>query len=73
MNITDSINEILEISFTRYYLDLCLVGKHMSFFANNNINQNSKYYKNLIKDENKYIIYGELEALRKILLYRKIY
>ena len=41
------------------------IGKHMSFFANNEINQNSKYYKNLIQDEDKHIIYGTIEELIK--------
>ena len=65
INITNNINEIFKMSFIRYYLDMKCIGKHMSFFANNEINQNSKYYKNLIQDEDKHIIYGTIEELIK--------
>ena len=65
MNITDSINELFEITFSRHYLDLRFVGKHMSFFANSDINNNSKFYQKLKKDEDKHIIFGKLEDLKK--------
>ena len=65
INITNNINEIFKMSFIRYYLDMKCIGKHMSFLANNKINQNSKYYKNLIQDEDKHIIYGTIEELIK--------
>ena len=63
INITNNINEIFKMSFIRNYLDMKVIGRHMSFFANNEINQNSKYYKNLVQNENKYIIYGTMEEL----------
>ena len=65
INIANNINEFFRITFIRYYLDLKIIGKHMSLLANNEINNNSKYYKNLVQDENKHIIYGTTEDLIK--------
>ena len=65
IKIADNINEIFRITFNRYYLDLKIIGKHMSLLANDEINQNSKYYKNIVKNEDKQIIYGTIEELKK--------
>ena len=65
INITNNINEIFKMSLIRYYLDMKLIGKHMSFLANNEINPSSKYYENIIKNEDKKIIYGTIEELKK--------
>ena len=65
MSITNSMNEAFKMSFTRNYLDMKFIGKHMSLLANNEINQSSKYYENIVKNEDKKIIYGTIEELKK--------
>ena len=64
-NITQTLSQIFELSFQRYFQDLKLIGKHMSFLANNQINNKSQYYQNIINDENKHIYSATLENLRK--------
>ena len=65
ISITNSINEPFKMSFTRNYLDMKFIGKHMSLLANNEINPSSKYYENIVKNEDKKIIYGTIEELIK--------
>ena len=63
--ITHTLTEILELSFVRYIQDLKLVGKHISFLSNNEINKNSQFYKNLINTKDKQIYLGTVEELKK--------
>ena len=65
ISITHTLNEILKIAFERYLLDLKLAGKHMSFLVYDSINNKSKYYQNLINNEEKYIFFGETNELKK--------
>ena len=65
VKIANNINEVFRITFTRYFLDLKIVGRHMLFLANDEINPNSKYYKNIVQNEEKQIIYGTIEDIKK--------
>ena len=65
ISITNSINEAYKMTFIRNYLDMKFIGKHMSLLANNEINPSSKYYENIVKNEDKKIIYGTIEELKK--------
>ena len=53
--ITHTLSQIFVLSFHRYIHDLKLIGKHMSFLANNEINNNSQFYQNLINDVDKIV------------------
>ena len=64
-SITNNLNEILRLSLDKYLLDLKLAGKHMSFLAYNEINNNSQYYQKLINNEDKHIFFGTIEELKK--------
>ena len=64
-SIIDTLKELMRVSFIRYILDLKLIGKHMSLLANDEININSNYYKNLNNDKSKNIYYGTLEELKQ--------
>ena len=58
--ITHTLSQIFELSFHRYIHDLKLIGKHMSFLANNEINNKSQFYQNLINDEDKHIYFATI-------------
>ena len=62
--ITHTLSQIFELSFHRYIHDLKLIGKHMSFLANNEINNKSQFYQNLINDEDKHIYFATIENLK---------
>ena len=64
-NIIHTFTEIFESSFIRYVQDVKMVGKHMSFLTNEEINKNSQFYKNLINTEDKHIYLGTVEELKK--------
>ena len=68
---TKIFNDILKIALYRYLCDLKLIGKHMSFLGDveddtKYIKRTSQYYKNLITNEDKVIVYGTMEELKKI-------
>ena len=62
--ITHTLSQIFELSFHRYVQDLKLIGKHMSFFSNNQINAESQYYKNIINNKDKHIYFATIENLK---------
>ena len=62
--ITHTINELIKLSLIRYIQDLKLIGRHMLFLTNNEINKNSKYYKNIKNDLNKQIFYATVDKLK---------
>ena len=62
--ITHTINEIIKLSLIRYLEDLKLIGRHMSFLANNGINNKSKYYQNIKNDIDKKIFYATIDKLK---------
>ena len=64
ISITHTLNEIIKLSLHRYLQDLKLAGKHMSFLLNNEINNKSQFYQNLMKDGDKKIYYATLEELK---------
>ena len=64
ITITHTINELIKLSLFRYIQDLKLIGRHMFFLANNGINKNSKYYKNIKNDSNKQIFYATVDKLK---------
>ena len=63
-SITQTLSQIFELSFHRYIQDLKLIGKHMSFFANNLINTESQYYQNIINNEDKHVYFATTENLK---------
>ena len=68
---TKIFNDILKIALYRYLCDLKLIGKHMSFLGDveddtKYIKRTSQYYKNLLTNEDKVIVYGTMEELKKI-------
>ena len=68
---TKIFNDILKIALYRYLCDLKLIGKHMSFLGDveddtKYIKRTSQYYKNLLTNEDKVIVYGTIEELKKI-------
>ena len=63
LSITHSLNEIIKITFNRHILDLKFIGKHMSFLSNNNINNKSQYYNNLVNNDDKHLFNSSLEEL----------
>ena len=68
---TKTLNDILKIALYRHLCDLKLIGKHMSFLGEEEddtkyIKRSSQYYKNLLNNEDKFIVYGTLEELKKI-------
>ena len=73
-----TLNDLLKIIFYRYLCDLKLIGKHMSFLGNTKndskyIRTSSNYYKNILLNEDKKIVYGTMEELRKIETLNKFY
>ena len=67
---TKTLNDLLKISIYRYLLDLKLIGKHMSFLGNienktKYINKASNYYKNILNNPDKQIVYGTMDELLK--------
>ena len=68
---TESIKDVYILSFNRYLCDLKLIGKHMAFLGNETddnkyINRSSNYYQNILLNEDKQIVYGTMEELKKI-------
>ena len=63
-SITQTLSQIFELSFHRYIQDLKLIGKHMSFLANNQINTESQYYQNIINNEDKHVYFATTENLK---------
>ena len=63
-SITSTLNEILKYSINMHLQDLKLIGKHMSFLINDKINNNSKYYKNIMNSNDKIIYNATLEELK---------
>ena len=57
--ITHTLSGNLELSFQRYIQDLKLIGKYMSFLANNEINNKSQFYQNIINNEDKHIYFAK--------------
>ena len=75
---TKTLNEIIKITLYRYLCDLKLIGKHMSFLGNEEndskyIKRSSNYYKNILINEDKKIVYGSMEELKKIKELEKFY
>ena len=73
-----TLNDLLKINLYRYLCDLKLIGKHMSFLGNTKndskyIRKPSNYYKNILLDEDKQIVYGTMEELKKIKSLSKFY
>ena len=62
--ITHTLSGNLELLFQRYIQDLKLIGKHMSFLANNEINNKSQFYQNIINNEDKHIYFATTENLK---------
>ena len=64
-SITQTLSQIFELSFHHYIQDLKLIGKHMSFLANDQINTKSQYYQNIINNTDKHIYFATTENLKK--------
>ena len=64
ISITHTLNEILKLSLHIYLQDLKLVGKHMRFLSNDELNKNSQFYQNLKDDQDKQIYFANLEELK---------
>ena len=68
---TESIKDFWILEYNRYLCDLKLIGKHMSFLGNETdeekyINRSSNYYKNILLNKDKQIVYGTMGELKKI-------
>ena len=75
---TRTLNDLLRITLYRYLCDLKLIGKHMSFLSSEEndskyIRTSSNYYKNIILNEDKKIVYATMEELKKISILNKFY
>lgn len=74
INITNiKFNEIISNGLYRYYADLKLIGRHMSYFLldesydeSETINKNSKFYNNYKNSTNKDVIYSDYQSLSEI-------
>ena len=75
---TKTLNDLQKINLYRYLCDLKLIGKHMSFLINKEndnkyIKRTSNYYKTILINEDKKIVYGTMEQLRNELNLSKFY
>ena len=73
-----TLNDLLKITLYRYLCDLKLIGRHMSFLGNINnnskyINRTSNYFKNILNNNDKKIVYATMEELVKIPELNKYY
>ena len=58
-----SLNQLYKLTLYKDIQDLKFIGKHMSFLANNEINNKSKYYQNIINNNNSHIYYATVGEL----------
>ena len=58
-----SLNQLYKLTLYKDIQDLKFIGKHMSFLANNEINNKSKYYQNVINNNNSHIYYATVGEL----------
>ena len=78
LSATKTLNDLLKISLYRYLLDLKLIGKHMAFLGNienesKYIRKTSNYYKNILNNIDKTIVYGTMDELKNIDILNKYY
>ena len=66
-----TLRELSRMTFYKQLCDLKLIGKHMSFLGNEtnekkHIKRTSQFFNNILYNENKQIVYGTMEELKKI-------